>query len=299
MGHGHRFKEIFMATVVISLVSTKGVVGKTTVAANLAGLTAALGLRTLLIDGDVQPSLSKYYALAEAASTGMAEVISSGGLITTRDISRTQTPNLDIILSNMTDATQNWLKQREDRLILLKRAVRQPVVRDNYEIVIIDTQGATGELQRTAAMAADIMISPIKPDMMNYSEFVSGTLEMLRQLNAMADLSAELRSGGLCLLINSMDRTINSRGVAQSVRNDFRQHPNVRLLDTVVPASTVYPTSRSMNCPVHAFDKPSGNGRSGYEVMHLLLHELLPHLKGMWADGVPPGNQDHKTIEGV
>lgn len=288
-----------MATVVISLVSTKGGVGKTTVAANLAGLTAALGLRTLLIDGDVQPSLSKYFALAEAASTGMAEVISSGGLITTRDISRTQTPNLDIILSNMTDATQNWLKQREDRLILLKRAVRQPVVRDNYEIVIIDTQGATGELQRTAAMAADIMISPIKPDMMNYSEFVSGTLEMLRQLNAMADLSAELRSGALCLLINCMDRTVNSRGVAQSVRNDFRQHPNVRLLDTVVPASTVYPTSRSMNCPVHMFDRPSGNGRSGYEIMHQLLHELLPHLKGMWVDGVPPGHQDHKPAEGA
>jgi chromosome partitioning related protein ParA len=288
-----------MATIVVSLVSTKGGVGKTTVAANLAGLTAALGLRTLLIDGDVQPSLSKYFLMDRPASTGMAEVISSGGLITTRDISRTKTPNLDIILSNMTDATQNWLKQREDRLILLKRAVRQPVVRDNYEIVIIDTQGATGELQRTAAMAADIMISPIKPDLMNYSEFLSGTLEMMQQLNAMADLSAELRSGVLCLLINSMDRTRNSMGVAQAVRNDFRQHPNVRLLDTVVPASTVYPTSRSMNCPVHLFDRPNGNGRSGYEVMHQLLHELLPHLKGMWADGVPPAAQEPKTTEGV
>jgi chromosome partitioning related protein ParA len=122
---------------------------------------------------------------------------------------------------------------------------------------------------------------------------------MMQQLNAMADLSAELRSGVLCLLINSMDRTRNSMGVAQAVRNDFRQHPNVRLLDTVVPASTVYPTSRSMNCPVHLFDRPNGNGRSGYEVMHQLLHELLPHLKGMWADGVAPGAQEPKTTEGV
>jgi len=288
-----------MTTLVISLVSTKGGVGKTTVAANLAGLTASLGLRTLLVDGDVQPSLSKYFMLDTAAETGMAEVISSGGLITKKDISRTQTPNLDIILSNMTDATQNWLKQREDRLILLKRAMRLPVVRENYDIVIIDTQGATGELQRTAAMAADIMISPIKPDMMNYSEFVSGTLEMMQQLNAMADLSAELRSGVLCLLINSMDRTRNSLGVVQTVRNDFRQHPNVRLLDTVVPASTVYPTSRSLNCPVHMLDKPNGNGRSGYEVMHRLLHELLPHLKGMWAEGVPSGAEDSDSSQGA
>jgi chromosome partitioning related protein ParA len=276
-----------MATVVISLVSTKGGVGKTTIAANLAGLTADLGLRTLLIDGDVQPSLSKYYSLETTAKTGMAEVISSGGLITPAEISKTDINNLDIILSNMTDATQNWLKQREDRLILLKRAVRQPIVRDNYDIVIIDTQGATGELQRTAAMAADLMISPIKPDLMNYSEFLSGTMEMMAQLNAMSDLSAELRSGVLCLLINSMDRTRNSLGVAQAVRNEFRQHPNVRLLDTVVPASTVYPSARSLNTPVHMLDKPSGNGRSGYEVLHHLLHELLPHLKGMWVGGHP------------
>ena len=180
-----------MATVVISLVSTKGGVGKTTIAANLAGLTSSLGLRTLLIDGDVQPSLSKYYRLTNTPTTGMAEVVSSGGLITPNEIAHTSIPLLDIIVSNMTDATQNWLKQREDRLILLKRAVRQPIVRDNYDIVIIDTQGATGELQRTAAMAADIMISPIKPDLMNYSEFLSGTLDMMQQLNAMADLSAE------------------------------------------------------------------------------------------------------------
>jgi chromosome partitioning related protein ParA len=288
-----------MATIVISLVSTKGGGGKTTVAANLAGLTSSLGLRTLLIDADVQDSLSEYYMLAETASTGMVDVITSGGVIRPSDISKTQMPHLDIIVSNMTEAIQPWLTQRVDRHVLLKRAVRQPVVRDNYDIVIIDTQGAKGELQKTAAMAADIMVSPVKPDVMNYREFVSGTLEMMEQLNAMADLSADLRSGVLCLLINCMDRTRNSIGVAQAIRNDFRQHPNVRLLDTVVPASTVYPTSCSMKCPVHMLDKPNGNGRSGYEVMHRLLHELLPHLKGMWTDGVPAGAEDIDTPQGV
>ncbi len=54
-----------------------------------------------------------------------------------------------------------------------------------------------------------------------------------------------------------------------------------------------------MNCPVHKFDKPNGNGRSGYEVMHQLLHELLPHLKGMWADDNPLANLDQKITEGV
>ena len=50
-------------TTVISVVSTKGGVGKTTLTANLGGLLAALGLRVLAIDADKQASLSKYYRL--------------------------------------------------------------------------------------------------------------------------------------------------------------------------------------------------------------------------------------------
>jgi len=276
-------------TVVISVVSTKVGVGKTTHAANIGGLAAALGMRTLLIDGDVQPSLSKYFTLDHASDTGMAEVISHGGLIRMADISRTNFEGLHIIRSNMTDATQSWLKEREDRLILLKRAVRQPLVRDNYDLVVIDTQGAKGELQRTAAMAADIMLSPLRPDMMSYAEFHAGTLDMLNSLNSMADLSAELRSGSLCVLINCMDRTRNAAAITETVRADFRSHPNVRLLDTVVPQSTHYPTARTMNMPVHMLDKPGTDRKtpSAYETMHRLLHELLPHMKGMWVDGEP------------
>ena len=43
----------------IGVISTKGGVGKTTLTANLGGLLADIGFRTLLIDTDVQPSLSK------------------------------------------------------------------------------------------------------------------------------------------------------------------------------------------------------------------------------------------------
>lgn len=43
---------------VVSIVSTKGGVGKTTTAANLGGLAADAGLRVLLLDLDVQPTLS-------------------------------------------------------------------------------------------------------------------------------------------------------------------------------------------------------------------------------------------------
>ena len=43
----------------ISIISTKGGTGKTTLTANLGALMADCGYRILLIDADVQPSLSK------------------------------------------------------------------------------------------------------------------------------------------------------------------------------------------------------------------------------------------------
>lgn len=60
---------------VLSMISTKGGAGKTTVAANLGGVLADAGLRVLLLDLDSQPTLSSYYALRESQEAGSYELI--------------------------------------------------------------------------------------------------------------------------------------------------------------------------------------------------------------------------------
>ena len=65
---------------VFGVVATKGGVGKTTVAANLGGLLADIGYRVLLIDADVQPSLSRYFALAHDADHGLTRMVMAGSL---------------------------------------------------------------------------------------------------------------------------------------------------------------------------------------------------------------------------
>jgi chromosome partitioning related protein ParA len=281
-------------TTVLSIVSTKGGVGKTTLAANLAGLLAALQFRVLAVDADMQPSLSKYYRLPQAPQTGLADVISRGGLVQPNDIVPTSQPGLDIIVSNLSEHTQAWLATREDRLYLLKRAIRQPVIRENYDFVVFDTQGASGEIQKASAMAADQMVSPLWPDVMEYVEFKDGTLKMLRDLDALADISPELRSGPLSIVINGLDRTRINRMIADQIRQDFRSYPGIRLLDAYIPDAKAYREARALSQPVHAIDLPRNDrvAASGYECMHRVLHELLPHLKGLWAgeamDSVSP-----------
>jgi len=58
-----------MATVTVC--STKGGVGKTTLTANLGGLLADLGARVLLVDADVQPTLSSYFPVERRSPAGL------------------------------------------------------------------------------------------------------------------------------------------------------------------------------------------------------------------------------------
>ena len=142
-----------------TVTSTKGGVGKTTLTANLGALLADMGLRVLLIDADVQPSLSKYFPLAVAKpAAGLTEVIVRGE-VTAACITATVFPNLDIVVSDDPEGhLPNWLLNRIDRGFRLRFALQAAVVADAYDCVLIDTQGAIGPLQDAAVMAADILV---------------------------------------------------------------------------------------------------------------------------------------------
>ena len=66
--------------ITFGVVATKGGVGKTTIAANLGGLLADIGHRVLLIDADVQPSLSRYFVVDKEAPHGLTKMVMDGVL---------------------------------------------------------------------------------------------------------------------------------------------------------------------------------------------------------------------------
>ncbi|REG58597.1 chromosome partitioning related protein ParA [Paraburkholderia sp. BL6669N2] len=284
--------------VVISFVSTKGGVGKTTVAANLGGLLAAFGLKVLAIDADVQPSLSKFFPVHYRSSQGLTAVVTSGSNPSADCISRTIFSNLDLVYSDTPDAAlQAWLNRREDRLMILRRAMRSPLV-NPYDVVLIDTQGAVGELQKSAAMAADVMVSPVKPDALSAGEFTTGTIAMLDELNRLADFGASFRSGDLFALINAHERTTNARALAAVLRQRFIGHAKVRVLDTVIPSAAAYAAAASARVPVHDFDRRRRFGNSAWNVMHRLAWELFPSLANVYA-GAPPCSTGDTGTGGV
>lgn len=79
---------------IFGVVATKGGVGKTTIAANLGGLLADIGYRVLLIDADVQPSLSRYFSISHEAEHGLTQMVMTGSL-TPDCISQIELPPAD------------------------------------------------------------------------------------------------------------------------------------------------------------------------------------------------------------
>ncbi len=263
--------------------NSKGGVGKTTLLANLGGLLADMGARTLLVDADPQPSLTKYFHLSYEAPQGLVEVV-TGGTVTHLAISRTSVPNLDLIRSNDGEAQlQHWLHGRDDRRVRLARALNNPYVRDHYDFVLIDTQGAVGPLQTAAAFAADTLISPLPPDTPSIREFRSGTLRVLQRLEQDEnEPRAELAP--IQAVICRYDHSRNAKALLAELRTEFDEGDRVTILDTMIPNAVAYKDAFTARVPVHMLNK-SGGARypSGYEVMHRIVWELMPDLYGTFA----------------
>jgi chromosome partitioning related protein ParA len=269
-----------------SIISTKGGVGKTTLTANLAALLADLGLRVLMIDADVQPSLSKFFPISNSEhSSGLTDVIVCGE-INTKCICSTVYGNLDIVLSDDPQGNlPHWLLTRIDRGVRLRIALQAPAVANAYDCVLIDTQGAVGPLQDAAALAADVLISPITPEILSAREFRDGTLELLNRLSPSAALGAPLPP--IKAVIYRQDRTNDARMIAAALRDDLSTLPaRVSVLNTVVPHAKAYKEAATLRVPVHRHERHRlGPMLSAAATMHQLVWELIPDLHGKSAEG--------------
>ncbi len=262
----------------ITVVATKGGVGKTTLTANLGGLLADLGQRVLIVDADVQPTLSSYYPLQFRADGGLSDLITSGS--TANVISRTTIDRLDIVVSDDPEGRlQNWLLYTPDGRPRLKHVLLSTL--DNvYDVILIDTQGAIGPLQDTAVLAADLILSPIPPEILSAREFARGTLEMINRLQPMARLGTPV--GPLRGLIYRQDRTLDARRIAQELRAESfaPSRGTITILNTAVPATVAYREAATQRVPVHRWEPHrSGATPSAAHTMLALVDELFPHLE--------------------
>lgn len=265
---------------VLSLISTKGGAGKTTVAANLGGLLADAGLRVLLLDLDSQPTLSSYYALRDARGAGSYELIAQRLTAPELVISTTLIPRLDLIVSNDRAGHINTLLlHAADGRLRLRNLL--PAFEDHYDVLIVDTQGARSVVVEMVILASDYALCPVPPEMLAARELRRGTLGLFEELEPYRYLGIALPS--VKLLLNQVNANRrDTRLIMQSLQASFQADPHISVCATAIPDRVAYPNAASLGLPVHRVELTPPSGRRSpcaAQVMRALAVELFPQ----WA----------------
>lgn len=269
---------------VVSIISTKGGVGKTTTAANLGGFIADAGLRVLLLDLDVQPTLSSYFTLDVRAPGGIYEMLAFNERRIEQLVSRTAIAGLDLVLSNDDRGELNTLLlHAPDGRLRLRHLL--PVFRTHYDLLLIDTQGARSVLLEMAVLASDLALSPVTPEILAARELRRGTLQLIEDIAPYRHLGIE--PPPLRLLINRVHPvSSNARLVQQALRQVFQEQAGVQVLDTDVPAIEAYPRAATRGLPVHRVEyrRPAGRtAPAALDTMRTLAGELFPAWRERFA----------------
>ncbi|MGR0116458.1 ParA family protein [Ralstonia pseudosolanacearum] len=269
---------------VMSVISTKGGVGKTTTAANLGGFIADAGLRVLLLDLDIQPTLSSYFTLTKHAPGGIYELLAFNEQVTTNLVSHTAIRGLDVVISNDPHGQLNTLLlHAPDGRLRLRNLL--DVFRPHYDLLLIDTQGARNVLLEMAVIASDLALSPVTPEILAARELRRGTLQLLEELAPLSRLG--IPSPQLRLLMNRIHPvSSDARQIQQALHEIFVHDDAVRILSTGIPAIEAYPRAATRGLPAHRIESRRPRGRvapAALDSQRDLATELFPEWSERFA----------------
>lgn len=176
----------------------KGGVGKTTIVCNLAAVSAARGLRTLVVDLDMQGNASRYLLgstpPAERGIAGFFENTLNFSLSSTpfeRYISSSPFENLDIVTASPELEHLQTKLEAKQKIYKLRQALSRL---RTYDRVFIDTPPALNFYSRSALIAADSVLIPFDCD--DFArQALYGLLENLAELRE--DHNEDLQIGGV------------------------------------------------------------------------------------------------------
>jgi chromosome partitioning protein len=164
---------------IISVVSSKGGTGKTTVALNLAVALAESGEITLLVDIDPLGAIGLSLAVHDAEWRGIAEYIIEKGAVEDAII-KTKLPSLSILPRGRLDPLDITLYEE----ILHSTKIMQEIlaeIGDKFRFIIIDTPSGLGAITRSALSASTFALLPLQAEPLSLRS-ISQTLRVLKHV---------------------------------------------------------------------------------------------------------------------
>jgi chromosome partitioning protein len=224
----------------LAVCSSKGGVGKTAMAANLAVALARRG-RVLAVDVDPQDSLGRAFGVvAKSGDDSLAALLEDPSADARAVVRHDVTPGLDLLPSHPSLETAAAHLATTGGLVTSVRRVLRPLMGE-YEHVVLDTRGDLGGLTLAAVCAVDAVLTVFTSDP-GSAVGVARVAAFLEQQRTYENTSAVL-VGVACAVWDQHGRA--AREVAGAL--DGMDLP---LLRTRVPLSRRVPTSTLAKRPV-------------------------------------------------
>jgi len=248
---------------VITIADTKGGSTKSTTAVNVAAFTASSGLKTLLLDFDLeQPTSCSYFPLQNEAPFGVYEFLIMHETDLKNLISNTTTPNLDVMSSNsVRQEIVSHLNACADGIIRLKSCLN--LVSKEYDVIVIDTVGTVDKTVNMAALAADVVLSPLEASMPGVREYLRGTISNLfRSLIPFTDYGIALPP--IYTFFNKVEENNDCKRIKalfnQQVAGLTSLPFSIKILDKDIKKQNSYKVAASLGIP--AFKSYAENDKS-------------------------------------
>jgi len=251
----------------LAVAASKGGVGKTTTAINVALGFARKGLRVLIIDLDPQAHVGASLRAYTPAGMGFLSDVLMGRYREVLEVSyHSPCENLDITGSDKTLAeTEMLLSTKIGKELLLDGALT--ITRTHYDLIVLDCPPNLGTLTLNALCAADQLLIPCDMSILA----LEGVGDMLLAVETLRTrLSRHIQVAGIVATRVDARATRMNAEIEASFVDLFGD----KLMATRIPQSSAINRAHLAGTPIYDFDRRS----AGAVAYTKLVEELLGPL---------------------